>query len=379
MDHSSDNDDHSVHTYHTIHSLQPDVQSKLMIDLGRHTMTPGEMRNPKVWTRSRSSGHKSHVRARNPHAVSTQGLTIFQKCNRYWGGSHHQSSNNNSSSNYAMNKPNASTKDALKNRWIRCLFPFVQGMVGIVFVYILYDSRRRNLLHQQQLLLLDEERAHILEQMTWIDNAAKKVHKKYGTTSGMLALDDAKIYSNPADAQQYKDENRQLQNKLDLLQLRVQQNARTRTSIQFGDEPVQVSLPISEGNVQNEHYVIALSDDAPHAVNTFLQQVTIGLWNEIDFQQMQNGRVIQVSTRFGETKPILEFVEQSRGCHTAGSVALHQLESDDFRVMVLKIHMDASATVDTDDVCIGNVVQGFEHLERLLPQLPMIQPGNEKV
>ena len=123
--------------------------------------------------------------------------------------------------------------------------------------------------------------------------------------------------------------------------------------------------------------MIALSDDAPHAVNTFLQQVTIGLWNEIDFQQMQNGRVIQASTRYDDTKPILEFVEQSRGCHTAGSVALHQLESDDFRVMVLKIHMDASATVDTDDVCIGNVVKGFEYLERVLPQLPIIQSGNE--
>ena len=104
----------------------------------------------------------------------------------------------------------------------------------------------------------------------------------------------------------------------------------------------------------------------------------MGLWDEIDFQQMQNGRVIQASTRYGDTKPILEFVEQSRGCHTAGSVALHQLESEEFHVMVLKIHLDASATVDTDDVCIGNVVKGFEYLELILPQLPMIQTGNVK-
>ena len=382
MDHNNDNDDHSVHTYHTMHSLQQEVQSKLMVDLGGAT-TPGETRHPKVTTALTRSGHKKYIRAR--HNPSNHSSILYKCHGHFLGGGRHGSS----SSGGGGGSGTASNSDGTKNRCIRFLFPFVQAMVGIIFIYILYDTRRRNISHQQQLLLLDEERAHILEQMTWIDNAAKKVHKKYGTASvaGNNALlvpsstiDNTKTHSDgSSNVQLYKDENKQLHSKIDILQLRVQQNARTRTSIQFGDEPVQVSLPISEGSVINEHYVIALSDDAPHAVNTFLQQVTIGLWNEIDFQQMQNGRVIQASTRYGDTKPILEFVEQSRGCHTAGSVALHQLESDDFRVMVLKIHMDASAKVDPDDVCIGNVVKGFELLERILPQLPMIQAGTEKV
>lgn len=374
-DHSND-DDHSVHTYHTVQSLQHEVQSKLTIDLGGAgmigSMTPAGNRSKGGMMGMVRSGHKRFAMQQPPLQTRPR-RTFISKCGGHFG---RPMGNIGGMSSTSHNDDN-------KSRCLRFLFPLLQGMLCFVLIYILYDSRRRNILHQQQLLQLDEERAHILEQMTWIDTAAKKVHKKYGQASiaannGLLTnMDETKHHSDSAEVQLYKDDNKQLQSKIDMLQLRVQQNARTRTSIQFGDEPVQVSLPISEGNVANEHFVIALSDDAPHAVNTFLQQVTIGLWNVIDFQQMQNGRIIQASTRYADTKPILEFVEQSRGCHTAGSVALHQLESDEFHVMVLKIHMDASATVDTDDVCIGNIVKGFDSLESILPQLPTIQSGNE--
>jgi cyclophilin family peptidyl-prolyl cis-trans isomerase len=336
-------DDGSVHTLNTIHSLQHEVQSKLTVDLG----TPDRDDSSRFFHTKRGD-RKTLIQQR--HRMTSNGL-----------GSNHSGD---------------------KNRYTRYGLIIAQGIIVILFIFILYDSRRRNIQHQQQLAMLDEERAHILEQMTWIDNAAKKVRKKYssGYDSTMLLQpvqsNNGNVKSKSKEAQHNTDENKMLQSKIDMLQLRVQQNARTRTSIQFGDEPVQVSLPISEGDVRNEHFVIALSDDAPHAVNTFLQQVSIGLWNEIDFQQIQNRRVIQASTRHSDMKPILEFVEKSRGCHKAGSVALHQLESDDFHVTVLKIHMDASATVDTDDVCIGNVVNGFDLLERIQSQIPEIQSRN---
>jgi cyclophilin family peptidyl-prolyl cis-trans isomerase len=334
-------DDGSVHTLPTIHSFKHDVQSKLTIDIG----TPDRDGSSRFITRR--GDRKSALQQR--YRVISNGLGT--------GNSH--------------------TGD--KNKCTNYLLMLVQGMVVLLFIYILYDSRRRNLQHQHQLAMLDEERAHILEQMTWIDSAAKKVHKKYASGYDANAIlhsatsNKGPTTNNGKEMQHYKDENKILKATVDMLQLRVQQNARTRTSIQFGDDPVQVSLPISEGDVQNEHFVIALSDDAPHAVNTFLQQVSIGLWNEIDFQQIQNGRVVQASTRHSDMKPILEFVEKSRGCHKAGSVALHQLESDDFHVIVLKIHMDASATVDEDDVCIGNVVTGFELLEQIQAQIPTIK------
>ena len=76
--------------------------------------------------------------------------------------------------------------------------------------------------------------------------------------------------------------------------------------------------------------------------------------------------------------PVLEFVEKSRGCRNAGSVALHQLEASDFHVMVLKIHMEETADIDEDDVCIGTVLKGLETLEQILPQIPVIRTEEEK-
>lgn len=270
-----------------------------------------------------------------------------------------------------------------QRRWIRfwnsknnsssCKKPHVllaQVAVVLAFVLVVWDSRRRVHNHKFQIQQYDEERAHILEQMTWIDNAAKKVHKKY---AGYDSLDLLNTRQTNQHDVFLRDENKDLKAQVDLLQLRVQQNARDRTVRQFGDNPVQVSLPVTEGDVTGEHIIIALSDDTPHAVSTFLQQVGSGLWDQVDFQGLQNGRILQASTRFSSTTPVLEFVEKSRGCHQAGSVAVHQLESDDFQVMVLKIHMEETATIDFDDVCIGFVSKGLETLEQIIPQIPIIR------
>jgi cyclophilin family peptidyl-prolyl cis-trans isomerase len=350
-------DDASVHTLHTIHSLkETQSSSKLTLDVG-------------IGNDEGSPRHR-------PRGKIGKKLMPQQPYPSTW--------NNSRGSKLAFGTDRKAPRT-------RLVIPVAQGVVLLILAFVLYDSRRKNIQHKQQLLSLDEERAHILEQMTWIDNAAKKVHKKYsgsGYNENLLQVDAKPIKhmshdnndSNTGnDGKYYKDENKLLKEQMDQMQLRVQQNARTRTSYQFGDEPVQVSLPISEGDVQNERFVIALSDDAPHAVNTFLQQVSNGLWNDIDFQQLQNGFALQAATRLSDTKPILEFVEQSRGCHAAGSVALHQLESDEFHTMVLKIHMKESATINVDDVCIGIVVKGFESLERILPQVPAIQSEPHKI
>jgi cyclophilin family peptidyl-prolyl cis-trans isomerase len=256
------------------------------------------------------------------------------------------------------------------------LVSVLQVMFLLAFIIVACDSRRRVHRHNHQLAQYDEERAHILEQMTWIDNAAKKVHKKYAGYDQLL-LNTAKPSENDNHNDwKLRDENESLREQIDLLQLRVQQNARDRTVRQFGDKPVQVSLPISDGEASGEHIVIALSDDAPHAVSTFLQQVSIGLWDEVDFQRFKNGRVLQAATRLSSTTPVLEFVEKSRGCRQAGSVAVHQLESDEFHVLVLKIHMEETATIEEGDVCIGTVLKGLETLEQIIPLIPIIQsPG----
>lgn len=265
---------------------------------------------------------------------------------------------------------NRNNKSSCGDKKRSCMISITQVAVLIFFAFVVCDSRRRVHEHKQQLQQYDEERAHILEQMTWIDNAAKKVHKKYaGFDNLLLSTQHEKRLNDPA----LMDENKFLKAQLDQLQLRVQQNARDRTVRQFGDNPVQVALPVTEGDVTGEHIVIALSDDTPHAASIFLQQVGAGMWDEVDFQRLQNGRVLQAATRYSNTMPVLEFIEKSRGCHTAGSVALHQLESDDFHLLVLKIHMEESNAIDANDVCIGTVLSGLETLEQIIPQIPVIR------
>ena len=342
-------DEASVHTLHTIHSLfEIQSTSKLAVDAGNNDFSP---RHP--------------IRGKNVKKTSSQQpfTSLF---------------NNNNRGNRSVGGCQGEMK-CPRNNFVALT---LQGIVLMAFAFVLYDSRRQNAQHKLQLQQLDEERAHILEQMTWIDNAAKKVHKKYaggGYKENLLqpVLDRKTTIpggnnENPNDRKQFRDENKSLQVQIEQMQLRVQKNARSRTNYQFGDKPVQVSLPIQKGDVLNGHLVIALSDDAPHAVNTFLQQVSNGLWNEVDFQHIQSGHVVQATTRLSDAVPVLEFVEKSRGCHKAGSVSLRQLEYEEFHVLVLKINMQESSSTNIDEVCIGNVISGLELLERILSQIPTI-------
>ena len=237
------------------------------------------------------------------------------------------------------------------------------------FVWVVHDAKKRQALHQTQLQQYEEERAHILEQMTWIDAAAKRVHQKYSALGG-LADHQALLQQHEETKAELKQEKNELVQILEQMQHRVQQNARHRTVQYFGDRPVQVSLPLLE---QDRHIVIALQDDAPHAVSSFLQQVHEKVWDVVDFQRLQHGRILQVSSRLANTDPILEFSEPSRGCHQVGGVAVHQLESTDFHVLVLKIHMEEHAVMEDGDVCIGTVIVGLEALEQMIPVLPEIR------
>jgi cyclophilin family peptidyl-prolyl cis-trans isomerase len=346
--HTMNGDDASVHTLHTIHSLfEIQSTSKLAVDAGNADLSQRQLMKGKHVKKTVLQQQFSNIRGCNNHGNRLAGCCIDRK----------------------------SSKTSV-------LVLTLQGIVLLAFAFVLYDSRRQHFQHRLQLQQLDEERAHILDQMTWIDNAAKKVHKKYSTGGynekllqpGMdIKTSNPDEHDNFYELNQSRDENKILKLQIEQMQLRVQQNARSRTNYQFGDKPVQVSLPIQKGDVLNGHLVIALSDDAPHAVNTFLQQVSNGLWNEVDYQQIQKGYVIQATTQLSDTEPILEFVEKSRGCHKAGSVALHQLEYEEFHVLVLKIHMqETSGFSSVNDVCIGNVLSGIDLLEKIIPHIPAI-------
>jgi hypothetical protein len=233
----------------------------------------------------------------------------------------------------------------------------LQLMIILVLGVIVYDSNHKNSMHKAQLQQYDEERSHILEQMMWIDKAAKKVHKKYTNES---LLKDIESADSEVDLRQDVEG---LRDEMQQLQRRIQLNARGRINERFGDKPMQVSLSL--GAEGSKHVTVALSDDTPHAAGTWLQQIDKKMWDDVIFETTADS--VQISTRMPDTSPLLEFVEKSRRCREIGSVAVRQLENMELHVLVLRIALKEDTPMDESDVCIGRVVGGLDEL-RLLPQ-----------
>lgn len=215
----------------------------------------------------------------------------------------------------------------------------------------IFDSRRKGKTHKAQLQQYDEERSHLLDQMMWIDKAAKKVHQRYPVQSPIDLDQETK--------EQLKQEVRDAQDSLQKLQLRVQLNDRQFLHEKFGDKPLQVGLSLDATGT--ERISIALSDDTPHAVSIFVQQADKNLWSDLRFERLLSGSIDVFSTQ-ATTTPLLEFLERSRGCHERGAVALRQEEDRDIMFLVLRINLEDQSPLSNTDVCIGRVVKGLDLL-----------------
>ena len=244
----------------------------------------------------------------------------------------------------------------------------LQFIVCIVFCMMIFDSHHKVRKHKLQLKQYDEERAHILEQMMWIDQAAKKVHKKYAQKDLWEDINGDELLQRTKD--ELREQTGELRDEVKKLQLRIQLNARDRIEKRFGGRPMQVSLSLDPEGQQ--HLVLALSDDTPHAVSIFLEQIDRKMWDDIELQKLESG-ALQLSTNLPATTPTIEFIEASRSCHEIGSVVVRQLEAEtmDISVLVLRIHMEENTPTDEEDICIGKLINGFGYLEQLegIPQI----------
>jgi len=254
-------------------------------------------------------------------------------------------------------------------RWLNTQ-SIMQFVVLVFFGMIIYDSHHRSQQHKLQLEQYDDERAHILEQMMWIDKAAKKAHKKYAQKAIWDDINDEKLAGEKKD--ELVEEAEGLRDAMKKLQLRVQLNARGRVQKRFGQQPMEVSISLDKAG---EHkLLIALTDDTPHAASIFLEQIENSMWDTVKIQRLESG-TLQLSTDEAETTPVLEFVESSHSCREAGSVVFRQLEADsmDLTVAVLRVHMSDNIPISELDVCIGKIKQGFEHLKSTAAELPLIK------
>lgn len=254
--------------------------------------------------------------------------------------------------------------------------PIFQIFLFSSLVYLVWDARQKLSDHRAQLRHLEEERDHILHQMSWIDNEAKKAHEHYSAPKldGGGAFVTTNQVPGPGPVRE----------ELDRVQLRIQQNARDQISEMFGEKAMLLSLPVhlEDGDTKIDSKLsIVLSGDAPHAVSTFAQQVRAkhSVWENLSIQRLISADecsvvAIQAKTMDSNVVPVLEFVEMTRGCHEAGAVSLHPLESpgEESQRLMLKVRLTSStARQNSGDVCIGRIVEGLEDLDALLPSFPV--------
>jgi len=232
----------------------------------------------------------------------------------------------------------------------------IQLLVLLILAGIVYDSHHRVKAHKVRLQQYDEERAHILEQMMWVDQAAKKVHNKYAGNLHQDPMAESK--------EELAAETTELRNELEELQLRIQLNARDQLQESFGDKELEITLKMTDSDNQARDVTILLSDDTPHAAATLLRQIDMKLWDQTTFDKVEDG-VVEVSSLLPTANPLLLFAEKSRGCHEVGSVALHSTINKELTVLVLRIHLVQNVPLAENDVCIGKVLNGLEYVQNL--------------
>lgn len=284
--------------------------------------------------------------------------------NTFYSTEHFHNYNNNNNNHKRYRSSRSSRYNP--HKWYQTGLQF---LVLVVLAVLIFDSHSRVRQHKVQLQQYDDERAHILEQMMWIDQAAKKVHKKYAQNNVWNALGDERLAHE--EPKELLSEAEGLRDALKRLQLRVQLNARDRIEQQFGEHPVHVKFTLNP----DQDLEIALTDDTPHAASILLEQVNQRLWDTVELQKLRHQAVIQVSTNLAATHPVLEFVESSHSCREAGSVVFRQLEAEsmELNVVVLRVHLEDDVETRDEDVCIGKVVKGMEYLHTVQDD-PMAVP-----
>ena len=270
----------------------------------------------------------------------------------------------------------------------------LQISVLVILAIIVFDSHSKVQTHKNQLRQYDEERSHILDQMLWLDTAAKRVHKKYADQEILNSF--VRNNENVEGANRMEEQQALLeetQQNLQKIQHTIQLNAREHLASTFRERPVEVSLQLTK---DGDKLLIGLSDDSPHAISTLVQQVNRHFWDNIQATPMES--VLELRTATSDTEsnfspengnivatPFLEFVERSHGCREVGSVSMrqeyHKLDDPtihnrepergsgsvtDATHLVLSVHLKpVDQSLPEGDVCIGRVLRGLDDVVKL--------------
>jgi len=163
---------------------------------------------------------------------------------------------------------------------------------------------------------------------------------------------------------------KEFSNEVQGLQQRIQHTSRKHILEEFGEGPVQIVLELDFGpgemNGGNKNEIsILLWHDTPHAAWTWLEEIGRHVWDGSEFS-WEEGHFISATPSREDPDPVgskLEFVEESDHIHEQWTVGLRENESGRLSAY---INLADNAHLHNHETCVGQVIDGFDVLQKLL-------------
>jgi len=243
-----------------------------------------------------------------------------------------------------------------------------------LYVFDAHAQKRSAAIRLQQ---YNEEHENILNQMMWMDQAAKKMKHSRGSGSAdsnpldNIMEDSASsnrwesYYAKNSATEDLRDSVHKLRGQMRDMQYRIQQNSKARISEKYGDGKVRVYIhpdrpPHDEVEGMTEEIGIELFvEDTPHAVSTFLYQIERGHWTRVQMNWKTETSIVSkpgsaVTSAMGDWSQTsrLEFLEHFPIKHCEVSL----VQQGQMGSLSLKINLVEVPFQEEEEVCIGRLL-----------------------
>ena len=270
--------------------------------------------------------------------------------------------NSSSPGSYAIQSPSRRSSQPWR------LSHLIQGVVLFAIFSLVWNSHRKLKVATEQLLWLQNEERLLISQMSLVEGRANELRAKIKSMKEEEKdeADSIEPAFQRMKLQQYlahfDTEDKKLTEQLKILQKRIQKSARESIVKMYGEGVIHVDLELKfddgEGIITLE-----LSEETPHAVWVWLQQISQHDWDDSMFRWKLDHVIVATSARMTSQSYNLEFIEENPLNHEVHSVGLNRSEGGGVNFY---INLQDNGPYHEDDVCIGKVVGGFDNLKRLL-------------
>ena len=255
----------------------------------------------------------------------------------------------------------------------------IQLIVVIPLCLYVFDAHAQKRSAKQQLQQYNEEHEHILNQMMWMDQAAKKMKAAHGGAKHGELLES--YYAEDGATDELRESVHKLRGQMRDMQYRIQQNSKARITEKYGEGPVRVYVhpeivvddPLADPNgpkpeeMTKEIAIELFVEDTPHAVSTWLYQIERGHWNRVQMNWRGETTILSkpgasVTSSMGDWAQTsrLEFLEKFPVKHC--EVAL--VQEGQMGTLSLKINLVEVPLFEQEEVCIGRLIND----KMVLPQ-----------